>query len=130
MVSLPSPLNVLLVLFAPILLTSKNPQRINELLLSIAYIPVMIGVTLLFILYNIILLPATYTKLFFHKMVMIYVYSKSYRVSRADKFITFVFFVCCGPFILSMNMIVDIWYFLKHLWLKELPKTKHKTSDK
>ena len=90
----------------------------------------MFGVTLLFIIYSILLVPFTYTKLFFHKLVMIYVYSKSYRVSRADKFITFVFYVFIGPFTLYLNAVVDIWYFLRHLWMRELFKTQHKTSDK
>ena len=84
---------------------------------------------MVFIVYNIALLPLAYTKLFFHKLVMIYVYSKSYRVSRADKFITFVFFAALGPFTLFMNLVVDIWYFLKHLWVRELFKTQHKASE-
>ena len=89
----------------------------------------MTGVTLLFLIYNLLLLPVSYVKLFFHKLVMIYVYSKSYRVSRADKFITFVFFVFFGPFTLFMNMVTDIYFFLRHLWLTDMLKTQHKTSD-
>jgi hypothetical protein len=29
--------------------------------------------------------------------------------------------------ILSINSVVDIWAFLKHLWVKDLFKTQHKT---
>lgn len=62
-----------------------------------------------------ILIPVTYLKLFFHKMIMIMVYSKAYRVSRADKFMNFVVFIPFGPFILLANMIVDLKHFLSHL---------------
>lgn len=128
LVSIPPPLNILLVIFAPFLLTTRNPSKLNEIILCFAYIPTMLAVTLLFFIYQICLLPVTYVKLFFHKLVMIYVYSKSYRVSRADKFITFTFFVFFGPFSLAINAVVDVLYFLCHLWLRDMPKTKHKTS--
>lgn len=59
---------------------------------------------------------------------MVYVYSKTYRVSRADKFITFIFFWVFGLITLTINTVFDVWYFLKHLWLTDLPKTQHKTS--
>ena len=75
----------------------------------------MIGSTVLFIGYNIALIPFTYVKLFFHKLVMIMVYSKAYRVTRADKFMYFVIFAMTGIFILIMNAIVDIGIFVKRL---------------
>lgn len=46
---------------------------------------------------------------------MIMVYSKSYRVSRADKFMTFVIFIFIGFPVLILNAIVDIGIFVKHL---------------
>lgn len=81
----------------------------------IAYIPIVIISTILFIGYNIILIPFAYIKLFFHKLIMIMVYSKSYRVSRADKFMTFVIFIFIGFPVLILNAIVDIGIFVKHL---------------
>lgn len=128
MISIPAPLNVLHILFAPFLLASKNPQKVNEFILSIAYVPVMFFVTLVFIAYNVILIPLCFVKLWWHKLIMVYVYSKSYRVSRADKFITFCLFWMFGLIILTINSFVDIWYFLSHLWIKDLFKTQHKTA--
>ena len=125
-----TPLNVLHVPFAPFLLTTKNPQCLNTFILYIGYIPILIIAILLFIVYNIVIYIPAYTKLFFHKLVMIFVYSKSYRSSRADKFMSFVIFGALGLFILLLNMIVDIGYFTKHLLSTDLQKTKHKTSDK
>ena len=61
---------------------------------------------------------------------MIMVYSKSFRVSRADKFMHFVIFCFFGPFFLVMNLITDVGHFLKHMLKRDLYKTQHKTSDK
>jgi hypothetical protein len=114
---------------APFLLTSKNPESMNEFLLLIGYAPILAVAVLIFIVYNMILLPFAYMKLFFHKLVMIMVYSKSFRVSRADKFMNFVVFIVIGPFVLMLNIILDTKIFVEHLLLKDLYKTKHKTSD-
>lgn len=82
-----------------------------------AYLPILVCSVAVFIAYNIALIPIAYLKLFFHKMIMIMVYSKSFRVSRADKFMYFVLFSALGLFILTINAIVDIYYFIKHLLL-------------
>lgn len=129
LVSLPTPLNVLHFIFAPCLLTSKNPEPFNVCILFVAYVPIIFFATVLFIVYNVALLPFTYMKLFFHKLVMIMVYSKSYRVSRADKFMNFTFFIVFGGPILIVNMACDVWHFIKHLLIQDVYKTKHKTSD-
>mmetsp|Transcript_34646 Transcript_34646/g.25794 ORF Transcript_34646/g.25794 Transcript_34646/m.25794 type:complete len:196 (-) Transcript_34646:617-1204(-) len=128
LVSLPTPLNVVLVFTAPCLLKSKNPKPFNECLLMVAYVPILFVSTLLFLLYNLVLWVFAYVKLFFHKLFMIMVYSKSYRVSRADKFMNFVLFAVFGIFLLFINIIVDTKRFLQHMLLKDLFKTKHKTS--
>jgi hypothetical protein len=128
LISLPAPLNFLHIFFAPFLISSKNPERINQCILSIGYIPVMIGTTIVFIIYNILLIPLCYVKLWWHKLIMVYVYSKSYRVSRADKFITFCFFWVFGPVTLSINTFTDVYYFLRHLWVKDIFKTQHRSN--
>ena len=96
-------------------------------MLTIGYIPVMIGVTLVFAVYNLLLVPLAYVKLWWHKLVMIYVYSKSYRVSRADKFITFCLFWIFGLLTLTLSALADLYYFVRHLWLRDLLKTQHKS---
>jgi hypothetical protein len=96
-------------------MTSKKPECFNKFILFIAYIPIIIFATLVFFVYNLALLPFTYIKIFFHKLVMIMVYSKAFRVSRADKFMNYVIFVSFGAFFLLANVFVDIYYFLKHL---------------
>ena len=54
--------------------------------LRVAYIPVIISSTLIFVIGEMIMWPFVYVKMVFHKLTMVWVYSKSFRVSRADKF--------------------------------------------
>jgi len=93
-------------------------------------LPLLIMTFVIFVFYNFALLPVTYVKLFFHKMVMIFVYSKSYRVSRADKFMLWIFFAIVGPFRLLANVLVDLVSFLQHCTLEDLPKTKVQIREK
>ena len=127
LISLPTPFNFFHIFFAPFLLTSSRPQRCNECILTLGYLPVMLGVTIVFSIYNLLLVPLAYVKLWWHKLIMIYVYSKSYRVSRADKFITFCLFWIFGLLTLTLSALADIYYFVRHLWLRNLLKTQHKS---
>lgn len=124
LISLPPPLNVFLAILAPFLLTSKNPEIWNRVILWVAYFPILIITTTVFFLYNLLLLPLAYVKIFFHKLVMIFVYSKSYRVSRADKFILTVVFIPVGPVRLMSNVILDTIAFVSHCMQTELKKSK------
>ena len=83
-----------------------------------------------FSVYNIALLPVTALKLFFHKMIMIFIYSKSVRMSRADKFMLWILFAVVGPFRLVSNVLLDMLTFLRHSTLQNLKKTKVKISKK
>ena len=68
----------------------------------------------MFLLYTVALVPVTYVKLVFHKLVMIFVYSKSYRVTKADKFMQWILFVIIGLPRLSLNVFTDYAAFLRH----------------
>lgn len=92
--------------------------------MGFAYLPILIISTTVFFLYNILLLPLAYVKIFFHKLVMIFVYSKSYRVSKANKFILTVIFIPLGPIRLICNVVVDTVAFVSHCLQTELKKSK------
>lgn len=124
LISLPPPLNGLLFFLGPFLMTSKNPEVINKAILWVTYFPLLVLTFGVFMAYNLALLPITYIKMFFHKMIMIFVYSKSYRVSRADKFMLWILFIVIGPIRLMNNFVVDMIAFVKHCTLQELKKTK------
>jgi hypothetical protein len=97
--------------------------------LVIAYAPILFIALLIFIAYNLLLLPFAYAKLLIHKLIMVMVYSKNFRVTRADKFMNFVIFLVIGPILVTLNMIVDIRIFILHLVKQDIFKTKHQTND-
>lgn len=124
LISLPAPLNVLHIFASPCLMTAANPERVNKIILWIAYLPVFIIVTIIFFAYSIVITPVCFVKIFFHKMIMIFVYSKTYRVSRADKFMTWVLFAIIGLPRLITNIFTDLAAFLMHMLATDLKKTK------
>lgn len=130
LISLPPPLNVILFFLAPFLMSSKNPEVWNKVILWFAYLPILIVSTTVFLTYNILLLPFCYVKLFFHKIVMIFVYSKSYRVQKADKFILMVIFLPIGPIRLTANVIVDTIAFVRHCLQTDLKKVSQSHQTK
>ena len=73
--------------------------------------------------------PFVYVKMFFHKLTMVWVYSKSYRTSRADKFAQFVLYAITGPFVIIATSVCDVYLFLKHMVREELQKIKHKIKQ-
>ena len=124
LVSLPPPMNGLLFFLAPFLMTTKSPELLNKVILWVAYLPLLIMSFMVFAFWNVLLIPICYIKMFFHKMIMIFVYSKSYRVSRADKFMLWIFFAIVGPFRLTANVIMDLIAFVQHCCLQDLKKTR------
>jgi hypothetical protein len=79
---------------------------------------------------EILMWPFVYLKMVFHKLTMVWAYSKVFRVSRADKFTYFLLFFFAGPLIVMGNTVIDTYYFVRHLLLLELQKVKHKTRHK
>lgn len=124
LVSLPPPVNGLLFFLAPFLMTTKSPELLNKIILWVAYLPMLLITFMIFAFWNFLLIPICYIKMFFHKMIMIFVYSKSYRVSRADKFMLWIFFAIVGPFRLTANVIMDLIAFVQHCCLQDLKKTR------
>jgi hypothetical protein len=84
----------------------------------------------MFIAGEVLMWPFSYLKMIFHKLTMVWVYSKSYRVSRADKFIKFIFFVFFGPAITIGNTVVDTYFMIRHMIKFDLQKIKHKIKNK
>ena len=129
LVSVPVPFNFFLIFFAPMVLTSKNPQQVNQNFLFIAYIPVLIGTLAAFIAGEVLMWPFSYIKMVFHKLTMVWVYSKSYRTSRADKFIRFIIFIFLGiPYTIG-NTLADTYFMIRHMIRFDLQKIKHKIKN-
>lgn len=129
LISFVPPFNFILLFAAPFLITSQRPERVNEKLLFIAYLPILVVSVLAFVAGEIIMWPFVYTKMVFHKLTMVWVYSKSWRLSRATKFTNFVGYCAFGPFSTIANTFVDTQFFIRHMVRLDLQKFKHKTSQ-
>ena len=129
LISVPAPLNFFLLFLGPVLLTSKSPEKINDTILRIVYLPVLIGSTILFVLGEVVMWPFVYVKMFFHKLTMVWVYSKSYRMSRADKFAKFITYFVIGAPVIIATTVCDTYFFVKHLVKTDLQKIKHKIRN-
>jgi hypothetical protein len=130
LISIPAPLNVLLLLLAPFLLTSSQPEFWNKIILWVAYLPVLIVIFCIYTAYTVCLYAYAWLKVFFHKMVMIFMYSKSYRVHKSDKFMTWVAFAAIGPFRMLSNVLTDLVAFVQHCMMTNLKKTKESVVQK
>jgi hypothetical protein len=111
-------------------MTTKTPEKWNIAILWVAYLPVLIVTTALFFVYEILLLPLTFVKVLFHKMIMIFIYSKSYRVTKADKFMLWILFMMIGPLRLLVNVVTDTAAFVKHAMVMDLKKTRVSTKER
>ena len=59
---------------------------------------------------------------------MVWVYSKSWRLSRAEKFTNFIGYCGFGLFTTILNTLIDFQFFFRHLVRLDLNKFKHKTN--
>lgn len=82
-----------------------------------------------FFVYNLAITPVCFVKIFLHKMVMIFVYSKSHRLSRADKFMQWVTFAIIGLPRLYRNVLFDNLAFLQHAVTDSIKKQKTNIND-
>lgn len=129
LVSFPPPFNFLLFFTAPFLITSPTPEKVNEKLLFLAYLPILCFSVMTFVFGEMLMWPFVYTKMVFHKLTMVWVYSKSWRLSRADKFANFVGYCFFGPFTTVANTFVDTHFFVRHMVRLDLQKFKHKIDQ-
>ena len=82
-----------------------------------------------FITYEFFVLPFCYLKLVIHKFALIYYAPTGEKsISRCGRFIQWIIFVIFGVPILGFDCLVDIFWFLKHLYKTDLDKS-HLTSQ-
>ena len=122
LVSAPVPLNGLHFLHMPILLSidDESAIKMNNIILHIIYVPIVCIQVLFFILWNIVLGPVVYVKIFLHKMTISFTYSRIYRDERNNKFLYGIAWVLMGPPILILNLCRDTVIFVIHLYRKDL----------
>lgn len=86
--------------------------------------PVLLVTFSIYFVYTAALLPLAFVKVFFHKMVMVFMYSKSYRVHKSDKFMQWVLFAVIGGPRMVANFLIDLVAFLQHCLKQDIKKTK------
>ena len=102
----------------PFFLTIRREQRhkMNQVFLHIEFAPVAFVLCVFYFVYTLAILPLTYVKLWFHKLTMIFTYSRVYRRDRDYKFIRAMEFLVVGPLLLTVNFFIDLQYFVRHLY--------------
>ena len=127
-VSAPFPICTLNLILGSIVLAAKSPS-LNEYVLHLYFIPVLIGSLISFIVYQIVILPFVYVKMVFHKWALVVKAPKGMgSVTFCDRAGRAIVFMLFGPLLLIANALIDIVWFLIHIYKKDLDKTVTKRA--
>lgn len=120
------PLSCLNLVFGSVVLAAKS-ETLNLMLLHLYFFPVMLVVLALFIVWEVILLPFAYFKIVLHKFAMM-VCGPTGAGSQTtlDRFGGAFLFIIIGPVLLVFAAIVDIYWFLAHVYKMDLEKSSGK----
>lgn len=130
-ISCPYPLNIINILIGTYILSVKNPKH-NQLILHLYYLPTMLCTLVLFIGYQLLILPFSYTKMICHKFALIVKNPQGAGAkTTSDRFGYAIFFLVFGLLILFLNCIVDIYWFIRHAYKTDLDVVaKQKQEDR
>jgi hypothetical protein len=98
--------------------------------LHIYYFPIAILSFLVFVCYSLVILPFCYIKLVGHKFALMIVSPQGQGArSTLDRAGHALLFLALGPLLLLLNFLVDLFWFLIHLYKMDLEKTRHSKED-
>lgn len=119
-VSAPYPLNMLNMLLGVYVLSVKNPKH-NRMILHLYYLPTMLTCLALFITYSFCMIPICYIKVVGHKFALVIKNPQGYgSKTKSDRVGYAFYFLALGPFILMLDSLFDICYFIRHLYMDGL----------
>jgi len=129
MVSAPFPLNMLHFFTGSLLINMKS-QTANIVVLHFYYFPIAIVAFAFFAVYQMIILPFCYFKIVGHKFALM-IKAPQGHGSRTtmDRFGHAILFIVLGPVFLAMNCVVDLFWFLIHLYKMDLEVSSKKMQD-
>ena len=106
----------------PVLLAINDEAAImmNYIILHIIYAPILFIQVILFFLWNLLLYPIVYVKMFLHKLTLAFTYSRTYRDERNNKFLYAIAWIVTGPVLLFINIFRDIIIFCVHCYQTDL----------
>ena len=118
LISLPIPLNGILLPFYPFIVYLKS-KKLNKFLLHISYLPVMLLGTLLFIIMSLLLYPISYLALLYQNFIDIWEKggNGSNRCIEITQFFTMIF---TAPFLLFGLILKDLYNFIRSLYTKDI----------
>jgi hypothetical protein len=113
------------------ILSVKSPSH-NKVILHFYFLPTMLITLILFIAYQIVILPLVYVKVLGHKFALIINNPQGAGAkTQSDRFGYAIFFMVFGLFILAMDSIADIYWFLRHTYKTDLDMvTKQKRETR
>ena len=114
------PISILNMLLGTYILSVKNATH-NKIILHIYFFPIMLLTLTLFIIYQILILPLSYIKMVGHKFALILKNPQGTgSKSTSNRFGFAIFFLVFGLLILSLDCLVDIFYFIFHTYKTDL----------
>ena len=128
LISIPPPLNLLPLIMSPLYFTRLNQAKLNTLVLHVCYIPVLLITTLIFIVFNLFILPFAFFKGIAVKVQFLF-YRKS-KIKMNKRILSLLVFILFGILILLLNLCVDMVYFFKHMYQNELNCISKKIKTK
>jgi hypothetical protein len=111
------PFNLLVLPFLPFFACSRRKikvRKLNNILVNIIYFPFALIYACVFSLVNILMLPIAYIITTYRKFRLIFI--KQDKIAKSMLVLNFFLFLAFGLLILTISQIVDIYYFIRHLY--------------
>jgi hypothetical protein len=118
------PFNILVVPFLPLYIfySIEKLKVINKYLMWYVYSPVLLGATAFFFFANACMMPIGYlASLMFKINIMIRDVQKSKKKMMKEA----LFFFFCGPFMMTLSLFTDTYYFVRHMILINIEKLSY-----
>ena len=124
-VSCPYPFSIANLLFGTYILSVKNEAH-NIIILHLYFLPTMVTSLIIFSVYQVLILPISYAKTVGHKFALMVKNPTGKGSKTASNRLGYaVFFLAFGLPILAANSVVDIWWFLLHLYKMDLDRLQN-----
>ena len=105
------PWNGFAMLFVVPILLKKNSQKLNNVLFHVEYIPILVFLFAVYLLFNIVLLPFAYAKGLLVQLQSMK--NTKLETSFCVRLLSLIVFAVFGPIVLVLNLAADIvWFFI------------------
>ena len=122
------PWNIFPLIFSPFYFVKGDTTKLNNIVFHICYIPVMTLIIIVFLIFNILLLPLAYIKGCIVKFQIIF--NKKVEAPLKRRIITFIVFLLLGIGIVILNLWMDMVAFVMHLYQPTIRYRKEQSKVK